>query len=92
MSAVLVLIPKMTAMFMEGLMPISESAQKWSQKKFKGRKLFIGLDAAVIVGNPDVITTALIIIPLTIAMAIVLPAIANSKIGTLISGWKVKAK
>ena len=73
MSAVLVLIPKMTAMFMEGLMPISESAQKWSQKKFKGRKLFIGLDAAVIVGNPDVITTALIIIPLTIAMAIVLP-------------------
>lgn len=73
MSAVLVLIPKMTSMFMEGLMPISESAQKWSQKKFKGRKLFIGLDAAVIVGNPDVITTALIIIPLTIAMAVVLP-------------------
>lgn len=73
MSAVLVLIPKMTSMFMEGLMPISESAQKWSQKKFKGRKLFIGLDAAVIVGNPDVITTALIIILLTIAMAVVLP-------------------
>ncbi|EJA1042712.1 PTS galactitol transporter subunit IIC [Enterococcus faecalis] len=73
MSAVLVLIPKMTALFMEGLMPISDAAQKWSQKKFKGRKLFIGLDAAVVVGNPDVITTALIIIPLTIAMALVLP-------------------
>lgn len=73
MSAVLVLIPKMTAMFMEGLMPISSAAQKWSQNKFKGRKLFIGLDAAVVVGNPDVITTALIIIPLTIAMAIFLP-------------------
>lgn len=42
-------------------------------KKFKGRRLFIGLDAAVVVGNPDVITTALIIIPLTIAMALVLP-------------------
>lgn len=73
MSAVLVLIPRMTAMFMEGLMPISESAQKWSESKFKGRKLFIGLDAAVVVGNPDVITTALIIIPITIAMAVVLP-------------------
>lgn len=73
MSAVLVLIPKMTAMFMEGLMPISSAAQKWSQNKFKGRKLFIGLDVAVVVGNPDVITTALIIIPLTIAMAIFLP-------------------
>ncbi|RPA60976.1 PTS galactitol transporter subunit IIC [Aerococcus agrisoli] len=73
MSAVLVLIPKMTSLFMEGLMPISDAAQKWSQEKFKGRKLFIGLDAAVVVGNPDVITTALIIIPLTIATALVLP-------------------
>ncbi|MGY3751046.1 PTS galactitol transporter subunit IIC [Vagococcus acidifermentans] len=73
MSAVLVLIPKMTSLFMEGLMPISDAAQKWSQHKFKGRSLFIGLDAAVVVGNPDVITTALIIIPLTIAMALVLP-------------------
>ncbi|MDZ5440912.1 PTS transporter subunit IIC, partial [Enterococcus cecorum] len=60
-------------LFMEGLMPISDSAQKWSQNKFKGRRLFIGLDAAVVVGNPDVITTALIIIPLTIALALVLP-------------------
>ncbi|HFI0063685.1 TPA: PTS galactitol transporter subunit IIC [Streptococcus suis] len=73
MSAVLVLIPKMTSLFMEGLMPISDAAQKWSQEKFKGTRLFIGLDAAVVVGNPDVITTALIIIPLTIAMALVLP-------------------
>lgn len=73
MSAVLVLIPKMTSMFMEGLMPISDAAQKWSQKKFKDRKLFIGLDAAVVVGNQDVITTALIIIPLTIALAVILP-------------------
>ncbi|WP_275452491.1 PTS transporter subunit IIC, partial [Enterococcus cecorum] len=73
MSAVLELIPKMTSLFMEGLMPISDSAQKWSQNKFKGRRLFIGLDAAVVVGNPDVITTALIIIPLTIALALVLP-------------------
>lgn len=73
MSAVLVLIPKMTALFMEGLLPISDAAQKWSKKRFEGRKVFIGLDAAVVVGNSDVITTALIIIPLTIAMALFLP-------------------
>ncbi len=35
MSAVLVLIPKMTSLFMEGLMPISDAAQKWSQKNSK---------------------------------------------------------
>lgn len=32
MSAVLVIIPKMTSLFVEGLMPISEAAQTWSQK------------------------------------------------------------
>lgn len=73
MAAVMVLIPKMTALFMEGLMPISESAKKLTKEKFKGRKFLIGLDAAVVVGNPEVITTALIIIPLTIAMAVFLP-------------------
>lgn len=73
MAAVLVLIPKMTSLFMEGLMPISEGAKKFAKKKFKGRDLFIGLDAAVVSGNPDVITTSLIVIPLTILLAVVLP-------------------
>lgn len=73
MSAVMILIPKMTSLFMEGLMPISEAAKNFTQKKFKGRKFLIGLDAAVVVGNPDVITTSLIVIPLTILMAAILP-------------------
>lgn len=73
MAAVLVLIPKMTSLFMEGLMPISEGAKKFTKKRFKGRDLFIGLDAAVVSGNPDVITTSLIVIPLTILLAVVLP-------------------
>lgn len=73
MAAVMVLIPKMTSLFMEGLMPISEAAKKFTKEKFKGRKFLIGLDAAVVVGNPDVITTSLIVIPLTILMAAVLP-------------------
>ena len=73
MAAVLVLIPKMTALFMEGLIPISEGAKNFTKKKFKGRELYIGLDAAVVSGNPDVITTSLIVIPLTILLAVILP-------------------
>lgn len=73
MAAVLVLIPKMTSLFMEGLMPISEGAKNFTKKRFKGRELFIGLDAAVVSGNPDVITTSLIVIPLTILLAVILP-------------------
>lgn len=73
MAAVMILIPKMTALFMEGLMPISEAAKKLTKEKFKGRKFLIGLDAAVIVGDSTVITTSLIIIPLTILMATLIP-------------------
>lgn len=73
MAAVMILIPKMTSLFMEGLMPISEAAKKFTKEKFKGRKFLIGLDAAVVVGNPAVITTSLIVIPLTILMAAVIP-------------------
>lgn len=63
----------MTSLFMEGLMPISEAAKKFTSEKFKGRKLYIGLDSAVIVGNQNVITTALILTPITIALAAILP-------------------
>jgi len=73
MAAVLVIIPQMTSFFVEGLSPISQQAQKWSQEKFEGRNLFIGLDAAVIVGNQNVINTALVLIPLTLLMALFLP-------------------
>lgn len=73
MSAVLVFLPRMTSLFVEGLMPISDAAQKWSQERFKGRDLFIGLDAAIVVGNQDVITIALVIIPLTLGLALILP-------------------
>lgn len=73
MAAVMVLIPKMTALFMEGLMPISEAARKFTQARFKGRKLYIGLDAAVIVGNTNVITTSLLMVPIIILLAVILP-------------------
>lgn len=73
LSAVLIIIPRMTALFVEGIMPISEAAQTWVTKKFENRKIFIGLDAAVIVGNENVITTALILIPITILMALIIP-------------------
>lgn len=73
MSAVMVLMPRMTQLFVEGLMPVSEAARKFCQKHFKGRELSIGLDAAVVVGNDSVITLALLLTPITILMSIVLP-------------------
>lgn len=73
MAAVMVLIPRMTSLFVEGLMPISESATELTRSKFKDRQFLIGLDAAVVVGDSSVVTASLILIPLTILMAAILP-------------------
>lgn len=74
MGAVLVLIPKMAALLMEGLIPVSDAAQVMIEKRFKNRgKIYIGLDSAVGIGHPIALTCALILTPLTLLFAAILP-------------------
>ena len=73
LSAVMLLLPRMVAILMEGLIPISEGAREFMSKRFPGRDLQIGLDAAILIGHPSSIATSLILIPITILLAIILP-------------------
>ena len=74
LGGVLVLIPKMAAMLMEGLIPISDSAQEFVSKKFKNRgKIYIGLDSAVGIGHPTTLSVSLVLVPITIILAAILP-------------------
>jgi PTS system galactitol-specific IIC component len=74
MGAVLVLIPKMASLLMEGLLPISDAASEFISKKFSNRgKMYIGLDSAVGVGHPLTLSVSLILVPLTVFMAVILP-------------------
>ena len=74
LGAVLVLIPKMAAMLMEGLEPISEAAGDFIKKRFSNRgKIYIGLDSAIGVGHPITLTVAYLLMPLTLLLAIFLP-------------------
>ncbi|MCL5045886.1 MAG: galactitol-specific PTS transporter subunit IIC [Actinobacteria bacterium] len=73
MAAVMFLMPRMVKILMEGLMPVSEAAQAFMQKRFSGRAFYIGLDSAVAVGHPAAIATALILVPITILLAAVIP-------------------
>lgn len=73
MAGVMVLMPRMVKLLMEGLIPISESARDFLSKRFGDRDIYIGLDAAVTTGHPAVIATALILVPVTILLAVVLP-------------------
>ncbi len=74
MGAVLVLIPKMAALLMEGLLPISEAASEFIKKRFKSRgKMYIGLDSAVGVGHPLTLAVSLILVPVAIFLAVIIP-------------------
>ena len=73
MSAVMFLLPRMVRILMEGLMPLSEDAKKFMAKKFPGKEVNIGMDAAIATGSPMVISAALIMIPVTLLLAVILP-------------------
>lgn len=84
LGAVLVLIPKMAALLMEGLIPISDSASEFVQKRFQNRgKIYIGLDSAVGVGHPVTLTIAYILVPLVILLAVILPGNRTLPFGDL---------
>ena len=74
MGAVMELIPRITALFIEGLKPISDATRELINKKFKGAKgLNIGMSPALVIGHPTTLVASLILIPITLLLAVVLP-------------------
>lgn len=73
LGAVMLLLPRMVAVLMEALIPISEAAQRMVKKRFPNREIYIGLDSAIAIGAPAVIATSLLLVPITLLLAIVLP-------------------
>ena len=73
MGAVMELIPRITKLFIDGLMPISEKTQEVVKKKFKGKKVYIGMSPALVIGHPTTLVVSLLLIPVTLIVAIVLP-------------------
>ena len=74
MGAVMELIPRITSLFIEGLRPISDATRELINKKFKGAKgLNIGMSPALVIGHPTTLVVSLLLIPVTLVLAVVLP-------------------
>ncbi len=69
----MILIPKIIGFFMEALTPIAQSAKEFMTKHFGGREFYIGLDSAVLIGHPITVAAGIIMIPIVLALALVLP-------------------
>ena len=73
MSAVMVLMPKIVKCIMDGLLPLTEQAKALLTKHFGNSEFFIGMDPAVLLGDPQVVTVGLLFIPLTLLIAVLVP-------------------
>lgn len=83
-AAVMVLIPRMVGIMMEGLSPIGTAANAYMKKKIgEDADVYIGMDIALGLGDPCCITCTAIMIPLTIVMAFIIPDMRFFPLGIL---------
>ena len=73
-GAVMELIPRVTVLFIEGLRPISDAARSLIARKFNGAEsLSIGMSPALVIGHPTTLVVSLLLIPVTLVIAVILP-------------------
>jgi PTS system galactitol-specific IIC component len=65
----------MSGIVMQALVPVSEAAAGFMKKSSGGRQLFIGVDPAIAVGNTTVLATTVLMVPIMLLIAFVLPGV-----------------
>lgn len=83
-AAVMVLLPKMVSVMMEGVTPLGNAASAYMKKKVgEGSELYIGMDIALGLGDPTCITVTALTIPFVILMAFIIPNMTYFPLGLL---------
>ncbi|MFD1064925.1 PTS galactitol transporter subunit IIC [Oceanobacillus locisalsi] len=74
-SAVMAIFPKVAGIFSNAFTPITDAARKSTMKREKGskREWYLGINDAVGFGEPATLTSGLLLIPIIVAMALILP-------------------
>lgn len=74
MGAVMELIPRITALFIEGLRPIADATKDLVSRKFKNAsQINIGMSPALVIGHPTTLVVSLLLIPVLLFLSVVLP-------------------
>lgn len=73
LSAVMVLIPRITGLFIEGLSPISKRSQELISKHFPGRSFNIGMTPALVIGHPTTLVVSLLLVPIILFLSVIVP-------------------
>lgn len=72
-AAALTLFPMVSKLFMQALSPISDAVSTFMKEHFSGRELYIGLDWPILAGANEIWVLGVLLIPVELLFAIVLP-------------------
>jgi len=82
-ATMMVVLPRMVSIISEGLIPITMSIVQFMRTRFKDREIFVAVDCAVLLGHPAVMASSVIIFPLSVLLAAVLPGVQMLPIASL---------
>ncbi|MDE6839784.1 MAG: hypothetical protein K2P49_02830 [Oscillospiraceae bacterium] len=71
-AAFMIIFPKVLGILIEGIQPVADGMRAVTEKHLN-RKLYIGLDGAILVGMPDVMATGILLVPVVLLLAFILP-------------------
>ena len=73
LGALMLLLPRMIKIIVEGLLPVSDAVRTFVNKRYPGREFYIGLDSAVLLGHPNTLIVSVLLIPILIVLSVILP-------------------
>jgi PTS system galactitol-specific IIC component len=83
-SAVVYILPRMSGILGSALVPVSEAMKEFIAKYLPGLgTTYIGLDVAVLFSMPSAVVTAILLMPVSIMLAFVLPGVQFIPLGDL---------
>jgi PTS system galactitol-specific IIC component len=82
-ALMLVLLPRMVAVLMEGITPVAGAVRDWLIDHFEDREIHVAVDCAVQLGHPAVMASAIIVMPIMILLSAFLPGVSFLYIASL---------
>ena len=85
-AAAIYILPKMANIVGTSLIPISDGMKEFIKRRFPSIEgTYIALDAAVLVGFPSVVVTAILLMPVALILSFVLPGVKFIPLGDLVN-------
>lgn len=72
-AAAMFILPKMIDILVEGLTTVRDGAEIRLKKWFPNREFYFGMDTALLIGEPSVLATGVLLIPIALLLAFILP-------------------